>query len=74
MALTATATHRVADDIVRQLHLREPAIPHGGFERENLCYRSATKQGSFKQIVSYLEQHPPMKGSSTARVGGELRL
>ena len=38
LALTATATQSVTDDIVRSLHLREPRIFHGGVYRENLHY------------------------------------
>lgn len=38
VALTATATPDVRDDIVRQLALREPEIVVGGFDRINLTY------------------------------------
>ncbi|HET7698583.1 MAG TPA: ATP-dependent DNA helicase RecQ [Vicinamibacterales bacterium] len=38
LALTATATHRVIDDIARQLRLRRPAIINLGVYRENLRY------------------------------------
>jgi ATP-dependent DNA helicase RecQ len=39
LALTATATERVLDDIVRLLHLREPAIVNTGIYRANLHFR-----------------------------------
>ena len=38
MALTATATPQVADDIVRRLRLREPARVTTGFDRPNLSF------------------------------------
>ncbi len=38
MALTATATPRVADDIARLLLLREPVRVRTGFDRPNLSY------------------------------------
>jgi ATP-dependent DNA helicase RecQ len=38
LALTATATPRVADDIVRRLRLREPARVTTGFDRPNLSF------------------------------------
>lgn len=72
IALTATATPRVADDIVRMLQLREPATHHGGFERTNLYYEVRPKQQSLKQIVDYLLTHPDDEGiiycQSRARV------
>ena len=74
IALTATATPRVADDIVKMLHLRDPARHHGGFERTNLYYEVRPKQHSLKQIVDYLLTHPDDEGiiycQSRARVDG----
>src|SRR5262245_2982758 len=40
IALTATATEDVRDDIIRQLGLREPQIVVTGFDRPNLMYES----------------------------------
>ena len=39
MALTATATKRVRDDIVKQLKLRQPRCYVASFNRPNLTYR-----------------------------------
>ncbi len=39
MALTATATERVRDDILKQLKLREPKCYVASFNRPNLTYR-----------------------------------
>ena len=43
MALTATATPRVRDDIVQQLKLRQPRIHVASFNRENLYYEVQNK-------------------------------
>lgn len=62
IALTATATHRVADDIVSQLQLRDPAIHRGGFERPNLHYEVRRKHQSMRQVLDYLQAHPEADG------------
>ncbi|NBC10316.1 MAG: DNA helicase RecQ [Planctomycetes bacterium] len=62
IALTATATPRVAEDIVEQLALRDPAIHRGGFERTNLYYEVRPKQKSYPQIVAYLKEKPDAEG------------
>ena len=38
LALTATATHEVRDDIIRQLGMREPRVTVTGFARPNLRF------------------------------------
>lgn len=62
IALTATATPRVADDIVRELHLDDPAIHRGGFERTNLYYEIRPKQKVVPQILDYLHENPLAEG------------
>ncbi len=54
MALTATATERVRGDIVRQLHLKNPACYVASFNRPNLTYRVAAKSGAYEQILSFI--------------------
>jgi ATP-dependent DNA helicase RecQ len=54
MALTATATERVRGDIVRQLHLKNPACYVASFNRPNLTYRVAAKTGAYEQILSFI--------------------
>lgn len=54
MALTATATERVRDDIVKQLHLREPRCYVASFNRPNLTYRVAAKTGSYEQMLNFI--------------------
>lgn len=62
IALTATATPRVAEDIVRELALRDPALHQGGFERTNLYYEIRPKQQVVPQILDYLAQNPLAEG------------
>jgi ATP-dependent DNA helicase RecQ len=62
MALTATATERVREDIVKQLHLRSPACYVASFNRPNLTYRVAAKSGAYEQILSYVQARPGESG------------
>ncbi len=54
MGLTATATERVRADIVKQLHLKDPAVYVASFNRPNLTYRVAAKAGAYPQVLSYI--------------------
>ena len=62
MALTATATDRVRRDIVQHLHLTEPAIVIGSFNRENLTYRVIPKEKPYRQVLAFLEARPGESG------------
>jgi ATP-dependent DNA helicase RecQ len=62
MALTATATERVRGDIVRQLHLKNPACYVASFNRPNLTYRVAAKAGAYEQILSFINRRPKESG------------
>ncbi len=55
IALTATATHRVRDDIVTQLGLQNPQRFVASFNRANLNYEVRPKRNSFGQLVKLLE-------------------
>ena len=55
IALTATATHRVRDDIVTQLGLKTPQRFVASFNRANLNYEVRPKRNSFGQLVELLE-------------------
>ena len=52
MALTATATKRVRDDIVAQLDLQQGAVFLSSFNRENLNYSVRPKRDAFGELVS----------------------
>jgi ATP-dependent DNA helicase RecQ len=55
MALTATATERVRNDIITHLRLREPAIFVASFNRPNLTYRVVPKNQPTKQILEFIK-------------------
>ena len=64
IALTATATPKVQDDIVKNLALREPNIFIDSFNRPNLYYEivpKGTKDQVLKHIVKFIKT---MKGKS----------
>ncbi|MDC1205338.1 ATP-dependent DNA helicase [Candidatus Pacebacteria bacterium] len=58
IALTATATQLVREDIVKQLNLPHPHIFTSSFNRENLSYEVLPKKDSFNTILSLIELHP----------------
>jgi ATP-dependent DNA helicase RecQ len=62
MALTATATARVREDIVQQLHLREPRRFVASFNRPNLTYRVVTKSKPSRQVLEFLRSRPRDSG------------
>jgi RecQ family ATP-dependent DNA helicase len=62
IALTATATKIVRDDIVKQLNLRNPRIFISSFNRPNLKYEVLAKKDSLATILALLNEH---KGEST---------
>ena len=62
MALTATATERVREDIAKQLKLRDPARYVASFNRPNLTYRVSAKTGAYGQVLDFLRAHPRDSG------------
>jgi len=54
LALTATATERVRDDILRQLRLRNPSVYVAGFNRPNLTYRVVAKHRPYEQVRAFV--------------------
>jgi ATP-dependent DNA helicase RecQ len=62
MALTATATTRVRDDIVRQLRLRDPSIHVASFNRPNLTYRVIPKSQAYRQVLDFVKARPKESG------------
>ncbi|MBQ6087467.1 MAG: RecQ family ATP-dependent DNA helicase [Bacteroidales bacterium] len=58
IALTATATPRVADDIMEKLEFREKLVLRSGFERPNLSYvvrKCADKKGQLLNVCRGIE-------------------
>jgi ATP-dependent DNA helicase RecQ len=62
IALTATATMKVREDIVRQLKFEKHGAFCGSFDRANLIYRIRPKQETYSQILAYAEDHPGQSG------------
>ncbi|MBV9020447.1 MAG: DNA helicase RecQ [Ktedonobacteraceae bacterium] len=59
LALTATATERVRDDILTQLRLRDPYIHIASFNRPNLYYEVRQKnQNTYAELVQLLREQP----------------
>ena len=56
-AFTATATPRVRSDIAAQLHLRNPTMLLGTFDRPNLCYRVVPRTDRINQTLRILGRH-----------------
>jgi ATP-dependent DNA helicase RecQ len=62
IALTATATMKVREDIVNQLELKDARKYIASFNRENLVYYVKPKQDAFRQIVEFLRTKPRESG------------
>ena len=57
IALTATATPKVREDIVGQLALRECHVFVSSFNRPNLTYYVRPKRKSYESLLSLLDRH-----------------
>lgn len=58
MALTATATPRVQDDICAQLKLRDPLRLVGSIDRPNLAFRALPREQPLEQMLAVIARHP----------------
>ncbi|NDJ19584.1 DNA helicase RecQ [Myxacorys almedinensis] len=59
MGLTATATERVRDDIIKQLQLREPTVLVSSFNRPNLYYEVRPKgKTAYQELVKQIKDTP----------------
>ncbi|MDC7221735.1 MAG: DNA helicase RecQ [Spirochaetales bacterium] len=61
-AFTATATHKVQDDIVRILNLNNPFLVRASFDRKELYYQVRPKKSVLTQIEAYVKAHPGESG------------
>lgn len=62
MALTATATPEVENDIITQLVMKDPFKAKGSFDRPNLMIRINQKEDPSRQVKSFLNQHQNQSG------------
>lgn len=62
IALTATATPRVQDDIVKNLNMHQGERYLASFNRENLFLQVIPKMNSFMQVITYLNEHKEQSG------------
>ena len=62
IALTATATTKVREDIINQLVLKNCKKYIASFNRKNLVYYVKPKQDAFSQIVEFLKTKPRESG------------
>lgn len=65
IALTASATRRVAEDIIENLQLRQPAVIKNSFARENLAYMVFEEPDKLYKTALILKKN---KGSSIVYV------
>ncbi len=61
-AFTATATHKVSDDIVTKLGLRDPHLTRASFDRPNLFYQVLPKENLDLQFLQFLREHEGESG------------
>ena len=58
IALTATATRQVRDDIVEQLNLSDPQVFVAGFDRPNLRYSVLPNTDRYDRLLDWLNANP----------------
>lgn len=69
VALTATATSRVREDIISQLKLRTPAQFITGFDRKNLFFEVFRVKSSKEKFAHLLDKLHPLRGATIVYVG-----
>lgn len=62
LAVTATATVRVREDIVRNLGLNKPKLLLASFDRDNLFYEVVGKNRATDQVLGFLEKFKKESG------------
>lgn len=62
IALTATATPKVQQDILKTLGMTEAKVFKSSFNRSNLYYEVRPKVNIVKEIIKYIKKHPGKSG------------
>jgi ATP-dependent DNA helicase RecQ len=62
IALTATATPRVKEDIIEKLQLKQAQIFQASFNRPNLTYSVVNKQDPYDQLSEFINKHEGESG------------
>lgn len=62
LALTATATPRVRDDIARSLKMDKPARFVAGFDRPNFFLEVVGRTDTEQQVLEFVREHPGQAG------------
>lgn len=61
-AFTATATDEVREDIVKQIHMKDPAVFISGFDRENLKLCCLKVGNRFEYVLDYIKANLGQSG------------
>jgi ATP-dependent DNA helicase RecQ len=62
IALTATATPKVQEDIMKNLDIQDATVYKSSFNRPNLYYEVRTKQNAVKEIIKFIRQNAGKSG------------
>ena len=62
IALTATATEKVQEDIQKNLGMENAQLFKSSFNRENLFYEVRPKINVNKELIKFIKQHPNKSG------------
>ncbi len=62
IALTATATPKVQDDILKNLKMTDANVFKSSFNRPNLYYEVRPKVNAIKEIIKYIKKNPNKSG------------
>lgn len=62
LALTATATKQVREDIVKNLSMKKPEILVASFNRKNIFLEVQPKRDAFSQVVGCINKHKDESG------------
>ena len=62
IVLTATATPKVQQDILKNLEIEDATLFHSSFNRPNLYYEIRPKTQVEKQLIKFIKDHPNASG------------